>query len=503
MSSNLDPNSDLDRSQIDNGPSTSGVQDKKKNKKECQICFDVASGCHFGVMACEGCKGFFRRNIQKNAKFVCFYDNKCDVFGVKKRKSCQKCRMDACLKQGMNAAMIKKNNINNRKSQNRSRSEILAPPRRDFQPNFSSHAMRAMDLSGLPRSAQPPPKVPRPQKLDGPNRTPFDLQMDKTAGFERMRYSLGDLNPKRNPSPEQKRNDHLGDSGIALSANGDEDGRSAISRASTANTESSRPSVIRKSEHGRIYIMDSVTRDYHLDAESDSRSFFAPIPIQRTLPPVEPIRCAASLPPRPVKRSRPHSISRSERLCDDTLTMEIFKDIDETKEKVRRLCENCYQFKELNPTDRVKLMEVSMYELILIYVYFENRNWIQQLADRSNSMMRGIVDSLNKCEIQSWSEATLIIMMSLFGHHSTGIIFVDPEIVARLKQETQESLQRSLSDKGEGGSGSLPRHVNVLLLLPRLREVNDLWRSSKLDKNGAPINLEKPIKIKFGDELEK
>ena len=111
----------------------------------------------------------------------------------------------------MNAAMIKKNNINNRKSQNRSRSEILAPPRREFQQTFrksliqfrlvyfhfypffrglklsnSSHAMRAMDLSGLPRSVPPPPKVPRPQKLDGgSNRTPFDLQMDKTAGFER------------------------------------------------------------------------------------------------------------------------------------------------------------------------------------------------------------------------------------------------------------------------------------------------------------------------------
>ena len=34
--------------------------------------------------------------------------------------------------------------------------------------------------------------------------------------------------------------------------------------------------------------------------------------------------------------------------------------------KVRRLCENCYQFKEMNPTDRDKLMEVSMYELILV-----------------------------------------------------------------------------------------------------------------------------------------
>ena len=37
MSSNMDPNSDLDRSQIDTGPSTSGVQDKKKNKKEVSL----------------------------------------------------------------------------------------------------------------------------------------------------------------------------------------------------------------------------------------------------------------------------------------------------------------------------------------------------------------------------------------------------------------------------------------------------------------------------------
>ena len=39
--------------------------------------------------------------------------------------------------------------------------------------------------------------------------------------------------------------------------------------------------------------------------------------------------------------------------------------IDKLK-KVRRLCENCYQFRELNQADREKLMEVSMYELILV-----------------------------------------------------------------------------------------------------------------------------------------
>ena len=57
------------------------------------------------------------------------------------------------------------------------------------------------------------------------------------------------------------------------------------------------------------------------------------------------------------------------------------------------------------------------------------------------------MDSLNKCEIQTWSEATLIIMMSLFGHHSAGIIFVDPETVARLKQETQEMFYYIYSTK--------------------------------------------------------
>ena len=34
--------------------------------------------------------------------------------------------------------------------------------------------------------------------------------------------------------------------------------------------------------------------------------------------------------------------------------------------KVRRLCENCYQYKELNRSDREKLMEVAIYELVLV-----------------------------------------------------------------------------------------------------------------------------------------
>ncbi|XP_054999064.1 peroxisome proliferator-activated receptor alpha isoform X2 [Sorex araneus] len=72
---------------------------------ECRICGDKASGYHYGVHACEGCKGFFRRTIR--LKLV--YD-KCDrscKIQKKNRNKCQSCRFHKCLSVGMSHNAIR------------------------------------------------------------------------------------------------------------------------------------------------------------------------------------------------------------------------------------------------------------------------------------------------------------------------------------------------------------------------------------------------------------
>ncbi|KAM7534071.1 hypothetical protein Aperf_G00000106880 [Anoplocephala perfoliata] len=75
--------------------------DMSNGPELCVVCGDNATGFHYRAMTCEGCKGFFRRTIQKNLEYVCKFNGKCKVDEKQNRNSCQKCRFERCLAGGM------------------------------------------------------------------------------------------------------------------------------------------------------------------------------------------------------------------------------------------------------------------------------------------------------------------------------------------------------------------------------------------------------------------
>ncbi|XP_071388887.1 retinoic acid receptor beta-like isoform X1 [Centroberyx affinis] len=81
--------------------------------KPCFVCQDKSSGYHYGVSACEGCKGFFRRSVQKNMAYTCHRDKNCIINKIT-RNRCQYCRLQRCFAVGMSKESVR-NDRNRRK----------------------------------------------------------------------------------------------------------------------------------------------------------------------------------------------------------------------------------------------------------------------------------------------------------------------------------------------------------------------------------------------------
>ncbi|XP_069460781.1 nuclear receptor subfamily 1 group I member 3 [Ambystoma mexicanum] len=79
--------------------------DPEGEEKLCTVCGDKATGYHFHVLSCEGCKGFFRRSISKGVSFTCPFTRNCTITKTKRRQ-CQACRLQKCLDAGMRKEMI-------------------------------------------------------------------------------------------------------------------------------------------------------------------------------------------------------------------------------------------------------------------------------------------------------------------------------------------------------------------------------------------------------------
>uniref|UniRef100_A0A915BPD2 Nuclear hormone receptor family member nhr-40 n=1 Tax=Parascaris univalens TaxID=6257 RepID=A0A915BPD2_PARUN len=67
----------------------------------CVVCSDLASGIHYSVASCNGCKTFFRRALVNKQAFQCQFSDDC-IVDKSVRCGCRSCRLKKCFQMGMN-----------------------------------------------------------------------------------------------------------------------------------------------------------------------------------------------------------------------------------------------------------------------------------------------------------------------------------------------------------------------------------------------------------------
>ncbi|XP_041373329.1 retinoic acid receptor RXR-alpha-B-like [Gigantopelta aegis] len=88
----------------------------------CIVCSDRASGFHYSAFSCEGCKGFFKRTVQKKLTYTCKNNQSC-VINKYTRNSCQFCRFRKCLRMGMKRDAVREDRSPGGKHRKRQRTE--------------------------------------------------------------------------------------------------------------------------------------------------------------------------------------------------------------------------------------------------------------------------------------------------------------------------------------------------------------------------------------------
>jgi len=110
----------------------------------CVVCGDRASGRHYGVVSCEGCKGFFKRSMRKDQGYKCRVNNDCNV-NKNYRNRCQYCRLQKCLAMGMRSDSIALPRLANN-SWKQDQNKNVSVPRKFSPPPMPSRKLSTENL---------------------------------------------------------------------------------------------------------------------------------------------------------------------------------------------------------------------------------------------------------------------------------------------------------------------------------------------------------------------
>ncbi len=101
----------------------------------CNICGDKGSGYHYSIYSCEGCKGFFKRTVQKDLQYKCREFEQC-IINKQTRNQCQYCRFQKCLIVGMKREAVREDRTPGIKSSFKLRIIKFSKQKNDFNSGF-------------------------------------------------------------------------------------------------------------------------------------------------------------------------------------------------------------------------------------------------------------------------------------------------------------------------------------------------------------------------------
>ncbi|KAK0178846.1 hypothetical protein PV327_007694 [Microctonus hyperodae] len=140
----------------------------------CEVCRDHSSGKHYGIFACDGCAGFFKRSIRRNRQYVCKAKSSGGCMVDKThRNQCRACRLSKCLRAGMNKDAVQHERGPRNSTIRRQISLYLKEP--DIVNNIAPSTNVVLNLAVPkqppdPRVLLPPPAPPLPPQPSQPPR---------------------------------------------------------------------------------------------------------------------------------------------------------------------------------------------------------------------------------------------------------------------------------------------------------------------------------------------